>query len=123
MYEQIILGSVDHLIAIVNDEPGEEMKEDPEKDLKEMDKDPKEDPEEDPEEDLEEDPEEEPMEEQDGELTEEMEEDPEEEEYGPIDFGGADEDFQGQQLDGSPEYHPRPYYDLDADDDDPPSWP
>lgn len=63
------------------------------------------------------------MEEQEGEITEEMEEDLKEQEYRPIGLGGEkDEDHQGQQSDRSPEYHPGPYYDLDDDDDNPPSW-
>ncbi|KAM3355809.1 protein SHORT ROOT IN SALT MEDIUM 1-like [Capsicum galapagoense] len=89
MYEQVIPGSMDNLIPAVDDELEEEMEKDPEEDPKKIEEDPEKDPEEDPEEDLEE----EPMEEQDGELTEEIEKDLEEEEYGPIYFGRADEDF------------------------------
>ncbi|KAG5599538.1 hypothetical protein H5410_030908 [Solanum commersonii] len=107
MYNQIVPGSINYLIQVVEEEEKEEEKEDPE-----------EEPEEDPKKDLEENPEED--------TEEEVEEDHMEVSetgsniYDPRD-GGAIDMSPECDLDKSPEYHPGPYYDGDDDKDNAPT--
>ncbi|KAH0653053.1 hypothetical protein KY289_030731 [Solanum tuberosum] len=44
-------------------------------------------------------------------------------EYGSIGFDEREDSNHWEwKIDESPEYQPRPYYDLGADDDDAPTW-
>ncbi|XP_015170923.1 uncharacterized protein [Solanum tuberosum] len=114
MYNQIVPGSIDYLIQVVEEEEEEEdPEEDPEEDSKEN---PEEDPKEDPEEDPDEDPEEE-VEEDHMEVSETGSNI-----YDPRD-GGVIDMSPKHGPDGSPEYHPEPFYDGDDDGDDAPTRP
>ncbi|KAH0769773.1 hypothetical protein KY290_013755 [Solanum tuberosum] len=123
MYQQVTPRSIDHLIQAVDDEPNEEMEEDPEEDPRE------------PTEEMEEDPEE--YSEYDSNLYDprdggvmhiEDEHVPTIEdahsEYGSIGFDEREDSNNWEwKIDESPEYHPGPYYDVDDNDDEAPTWP